>query len=239
MITPSYTPAALSSTFFIDSASEDVQGFVDRALAPVGTQASARKKAVALFYAVRDQIRYDPYRISMSAEAFTASSVVKAGYGWCVPKAVLLSACARAVGIPATIGLADVKNHLNTARLREAMGGTDVFYDHGYSALWIEGRWVKAVPAFNIELCERFGVLPTEFDGAGDALYQPYNSLKQLHMEYIADHGTFEDLPLQRILEDFAKHYPASLMKPQPTAADNAPNADFAADGEREREPRR
>jgi transglutaminase-like putative cysteine protease len=234
-----FTPAALISTYFLDFTSEHVRGFVDRALAPVGTQACDREKAVALFYAVRDQIRYDPYRISMSPGAFTASSVIEAGYGWCVPKAVLLSACARAVGIPATIGLADVKNHLNTAKLRQAMGGTDVFYDHGYSALWIEGRWVKAVPAFNIELCERFGVSPTEFDGASDALYQPYNSLKQLHMEYIADHGTFDDLPLQRILEDFARHYPASLVTPQPASTGSASAADFAADGQRERELKR
>lgn len=230
------TASHLNATTFFDFNSEHVRGFVDRALAAVGTQASNREKAVALFYAVRDQVRYDPYRISMSPGAFAASSVVEAGYGWCVPKAVLLTACARSVGIPATIGLADVKNHLNTAKLREAMGGTDVFYDHGYSALWIDERWVKAVPAFNIELCERFGVLPTEFDGASDALYQPYNSHKQLHMEYIADHGTFDDLPLQRIFEDFAKHYPASLMTPQPAATGSISSADFAADGQRERE---
>ena len=35
---------------------------------------------------------------------------------------------------------------------------------------YIDGRWVKAAPAFNIELCARFGVRPTEFDGVGDAL---------------------------------------------------------------------
>ena len=116
-----------------------------------------REVAVALFYAVRDRIRYDPYRITFDGNAYHASAVIEAGFGWCIPKAGVLAACARAVGIPSAIGLADVVNHLTTEKLLRKMGGVNVFYDHGYVALQIDGRWVKAVPAFNIELCERFG----------------------------------------------------------------------------------
>ena len=35
----------------------------------------------------------------------------------------------------------------------------DLFVFHGFTEFWLAGRrWVKATPAFNIELCERFGV---------------------------------------------------------------------------------
>lgn len=199
----------LSATTFLDFVHPAVQGFIDRAGAREG---SPTERAVALFYAVRDQIRYDPYRISADPPAYRASSVVLAGHGWCVPKASLLAACARAVGIPAAIGLADVANHLNTDKLRARMGGTDIFYDHGYVAMFLEGQWVKAVPAFNIELCQRFGVSPTEFDGRGDALYQEYNVQGELHMQYLADHGCWDDLPLDKVFGDFAEHYPADMF---------------------------
>lgn len=210
--------ALLAPTVLLDFTHPAVQAFVDSA---GGRQGSVIERAVALFYAARDRVRYDPYRISADPVDYRASSVAQAGYGWCVSKASLLAACARAVGIPAAIGLADVANHLNTEKLRARMGGTDVFYDHGYVAMLLEGRWVKAVPAFNIELCERFGVSPTEFDGRGDALYQEYNAQGELHMSYLADHGCWSDLPLDKVFGDFARHYPSAMLGP-PAAIDGA-----------------
>lgn len=206
---PASTEGLLAETFFHDYRHPRVQQFVADA---IGDAATPRERAVRLFYAVRDRVRYDPYRIAWSDEAYTASNVIDKGYGWCIPKAVLLSACARAAGIPSAIGLADVMNHLTTDKLRERMGGVSVFYDHGYAALYLDGRWVKAVPAFNIELCTRFGVHPTEFDGTADALYQEYDVSDRLHMQYLADHGTWSDLPLAKIRDDFAKHYPGTSM---------------------------
>jgi transglutaminase-like putative cysteine protease len=199
----------LAATEFFDFDHPAVSKFINAAGAHHG---SSRERAVALFYAARDRIRYDPYRISSRRVDYRASSVIEAGCGWCVPKASLLAACARAVGIPALVGLANVANHLNTEKLRSRMGGTDVFYDHGYVAMLIDNRWVKAVPAFNIELCQRFGVSPTEFDGRSDALYQEYNARGELHMEYLADHGCWSDLPLDRVMEDFALHYPPEIF---------------------------
>jgi transglutaminase-like putative cysteine protease len=201
--------ALLAPTDLLDFPHPAVQSFIGEAGADRGTEV---ERAVALFYAVRDRIRYDPYQISSAPADYRASSVTRAGHGWCVPKASLLAACARAVGIPAAIGLADVTNHLNTEKLRARMGGTDVFYDHGYVALLIDDRWVKAVPAFNIELCQRFGVSPTEFDGRSDALYQQYNARGELHMSYLADHGCWSDLPLGKMFDDFARHYPSALI---------------------------
>ena len=169
--------------------------------------ASDVERAVQLFYAVRDGIRYDPYRIDLSVEGLRASTTLEHGYGWCVSKAILLTAALRAVGIPARLGFADVRNHLSTARMRELMQ-TDLFCWHGYASIFLEGRWVKATPAFNVELCAKFGLLPLEFDGRDDSLYHPFDREGKRHMEYVRDHGQFADLPHQQIIEAFKVHYP-------------------------------
>ena len=223
---PDADPAPyLAETAFFDIAHPAVQAFVRDAIAGLGGE---RERAVALFYAVRDRIRYDPYGLRFEPQAYRASSVLAAGRGWCVPKAGLLAACARAAGIASAVGLADVVNHLNTEKLRATMG-TDVFYDHGYAALYIEGRWVKAVPAFNIELCQRFGVQPTDFDGRTDALYQEHDAHGRRHMQYLADHGTWSDMPLDQVIADFAVHYPGITER----ARARAQAAGAAADGDR------
>ena len=188
--------------------------------------ANDREKAVALYLAVRDQIRYDPYRIDLSDHGMTASTVLAQGFGWCVPKAVLLAAVARAAGIPARLGFADVKNHLSTEKLRQTMK-TDVFAWHGYTELWIDGAWRKATPAFNIELCDKFGLLPLEFDGVHDSLYHAFDRAGRQHMEYVNEHGSFDDLPLAQIRAVFAEVYP-SINAGQPI------EGDFAADAARE-----
>ena len=136
-----------------------------------------------------------------------ASSVLAQGYGWCVPKAALLAAAARAAGIPARVGYADVRNHLSTERMRETMK-TDLFIWHGYTDIWLDGAWRKATPAFNIELCERFGLLPLEFDGVADSIYHPFDRSGNRHMEYILQRGSYADVPLAALLADFDRHYP-------------------------------
>ena len=168
---------------------------------------SDQEKAVALYYAVRDQFRYDPYRIDLRPEAMKASAILSRGYGFCITKATLLAAAARAHGIPARLGFADVRNHLNTERLRRSMG-TDVFVWHGYAELSIGGSWVKAAPAFNRSLCERFGVPTMDFDGIHDTLFQPFDQDGNQYMEYIRDHGHFSDLPLDQLRNAFETAYP-------------------------------
>lgn len=164
------------------------------------------EQAVRLYYAVRDEIRYDPYSINLSVEGLRASATLQAGRGWCVPKAALLAACCRALGIPAKLGYADVRNHLSTARMREHMK-TDIFLWHGYTAIYLGGEWVKATPAFNIELCRRFSLKPLEFDGSGDSIYHPFDLLGNKHMEYLRQRGEFADVPIDQISSDFEKTY--------------------------------
>jgi len=187
-----------------------------------------RERAVALYYAVRDGFRYDPYRIDLSVHGMKGSTVLDIGYGWCVPKAALLAAVARAAGIPARVGYADVRNHMSTERLRQSMG-SDLFVWHGYTDLWLDGQWIKATPAFNIELCDRFGLLPLEFDGRADSIYHPFDKAGNRHMEYVAMHGAFDDVPLQRILDAFAVHYPKMPLQ------NSLQEGDFAADAAAER----
>ena len=170
-----------------------------------------QERALRLYYAVRDDLRYDPYNTPMKREAYRASSTLSAGHGYCVNKAGLMAAVCRASGIPARVGYADVRNHMTTRRLSDLMG-SDVFYYHGYTEVWLEGRWVKATPAFNLSLCERAGLKPLEFDGRNDSLFHPFDRSGRRHMEYVKDRGTFPDVPFAEIQADFAASYP-NLIK--------------------------
>ncbi|MEM7285728.1 MAG: transglutaminase family protein [Actinomycetota bacterium] len=193
----------LAPTGFIDSADPSVIAFVEETTAGcVGD----RERAVALFDAVRDGIRYDPYDTSRDPDDYRASAVLAGSQKWCVPKAVLLTAAARAAGIPARLGFADVKNHLQSRKLAENMG-TDLFAWHGYSVLYLDGEWRKASPAFNRSLCERFGTKVLEFDGRTDALLHPHDEAGNRHMEYVADRGVHLDLPLDDIFATFDEIY--------------------------------
>jgi transglutaminase-like putative cysteine protease len=155
---------------------------------------------------VRDGIRYDPYSVDLSVKGLRATTTLQAGRGWCVAKAILLAAACRALGIPARLGFADVRNHLSTARMREHMN-TDVFYWHGYASLHLDGRWVRATPAFNLELCQKFRIHPLEFDGRRDSIFHPFDEDGNRHMEYLTTRGEFPDVPIDAIAETFRRHY--------------------------------
>lgn len=204
-------PAAyLAPTAFLDFDQPAVAAFAKDA---VGDVEDPVEQAVRLFYAVRDRVRYDIFAIDFRPEVYRASTVVEEGAAFCIPKAVLLAASARAVGIPAAIGLSDVVNHFTSPKVQAAMGECDVFLHHGYAALYLNGGWVKAAPAFNKEMCERFGVSPTEFDGRGHAILQEYDAEKNLRMEYLKDHGYWSDLPYERIRADFMDYYPETFYR--------------------------
>lgn len=180
-----------------------------RALAERVTEGltDARERAVALYYAVRDGFRYDPYSIELSERCFRASQVLEAGAGFCIGKAVLLAAVCRAAGIPARLRFADVRNHLTSPRLR-AMMGTDEFVYHGYTELWIEQRWRKCTPAFDRRLCEKAGIRALEFDGLEDSVFHPIDLSGRQHMEYLRDRGSHVDVPVEDIFRVWAEVYP-------------------------------
>ncbi|CCK82227.1 transglutaminase-like domain-containing protein [Desulfobacula toluolica] len=194
----------LTPTYYIDSDHPKVLEFAGRNCNPVETDI---QKAVSLYYAVRDGIRYNPYSIVPPKKSMKASSVLNKGYGFCVAKAVLLAACARSMKIPARLGFADVKNHLNTERLKKLMG-TDVFMYHGYTELFLNNIWVKATPAFNLELCNNFNVKPLEFDGTKDSIFHVFDKKGNRHMEYVKEYGSFADLPWDTIIATLMQNYP-------------------------------
>jgi transglutaminase-like putative cysteine protease len=216
--------ASLAPTALVDSDHPAVHEFAQRNAAG----SDDRERAVALYYAVRDGFRYDPYRVDLSVAGMRASAVLASGVGWCVTKSALLAAACRAVGIPARLGYADVRNHLSTERLRRTLQ-TDLFVWHGYTDIWLDGAWRKATAAFNLELCERFGLLPLEFNGRDDSIYHPFDRAGNRHMEYVRQHGSFDDMPLARIVADFEKVYPAWGAQRQAMG-----EASFLADVERE-----
>ena len=206
---PTPGPAYLACTRYLDHDAPKVRALAERLTAGA---TAPMEQAVKLFYGVRDGWRYDPFAIRLYPDAYVASKVIDWPGLYCIPKAILLAALARAVGIPCGIGLSDVVNHLTTEKLKARMGGKTLFIHHGYAVMYLEGAWVKAAPAFNIELCTRFGVLPTDFDGKTDAIFQPYDAQDRRHMEYVKDHGIWSDFPYAKVEHDFRAFYPVSTF---------------------------
>jgi len=165
------------------------------------------EKAIALYLAVRDGVPYTPYRPYAIERMFHVGTCLADNKGCCMEKSALLAACARSVGISARVGYADVKNHLSTPRLLEMLE-TDIFHWHGYTEMWLNGRWVKVTPVFDKVLCDKMGVEPLEFDGLEDSIFQPHNSEGQPHMEYLLDRGSFSDVPVTLLMSELAKYYP-------------------------------
>ena len=194
----------LAATPIIDADSKIIMDYAMSAVEDANQHPIA--KAIKLYYAVRDGIWYDPYIPFYRPEHYRSSQVLKTGRAFCIGKAGLLCALGRACGIPARVGFADVRNHLATRQLLDYLG-SDIFAFHGFTEFYLEGRWVKATPAFNIELCRKAKVTPLEFNGREDSIFQPYNQEKKLFMEYVKDHGTFADIPVDRIVESWKITY--------------------------------
>jgi transglutaminase-like putative cysteine protease len=163
-------------------------------------------RAVRLYLAVRDNILYDPYSPFYLAEHYRASYVLKRGRSFCVPKASLLCALGRASGIPSRVGFADVRNHLATKQLLDFIG-SNLFVYHGFVEFYLEGRWVKATPAFNSSLCRRHKVPPLEFNGREDSLFQAYNLENKKFMEYVNFCGIYADVPVDQIVDAWKRAY--------------------------------
>ena len=194
----------LSPGRFVDGDHPAVIEFADAH----ATGGSDMEKAISLFYAVRDEIRYDPYLPMGEISSYRASDAVITRRGWCVPKSALLTACCRNHGIPARPGFADVVNHLTSPKLRQQMK-TDIFCWHSYCDIQLEGRWVKATPTFNKSLCDKFGLKPLEFDGRQDSLFHEFDRAGNRHMEYVVERGTFVDIPFDDIVATFEAKYGA------------------------------
>ena len=201
----------LRPTEFLDSDHSEVRDFAETSIADAKGDIA---KAVKLYYAVRDAFRYDPYVLDLRRESLRASALLTKTRGFCVEKALLLAASARAVGIPSRLSFYIVRNHIATERLAQALE-KDYLVFHGAAEMFLNGRWLKTTPAFDRRLCEFLGVDAIEFDGTSDAIFQEYDRQGNVFMEYLHDYGSFDDLPYQMFLDELDKHYPHLTNNPR------------------------
>ena len=164
-------------------------------------------KVKAIYYKVRDGWRYNAYNISLDPKNYRASTIATKPEGHCIEKGVLMIACLRAIGVPARLRLAKVTNHIAVERLIERLG-TNILTPHGMVDVFLDGKWIKATPAFNKELYEMSQVEPLEFDGKTDSIFQEYNHNGERFMEYLEDYGYFSDVPIAFMIQNLAAHYP-------------------------------
>jgi hypothetical protein len=88
------------------------------------------------------------------------------------------------------------------------MVGTDLFGYHGYVEVMPAKSWIKATPTFNVTLCRKLGVPTLDFSGESDALLQPFDAAGRQFMSYVAQHGTFFDVPTKFLIEEMKRLYP-------------------------------
>ena len=197
----------LTPTFYIDYNSPSVSRIAGQL-----ARARPHDTATAVFDYVRDEIPYNPYSPFYKPEHYRASETLKRGKGFCVQKAVLLAALARANDIPTRLVFADIRNYLMPTKLWNIMK-TNFFAFHGYNELHIDGRWVKVTPTFDVAMCERLDLRVVEFDGHNQAIFHSHDLNGRLHIEYVNNHGVFSDLPFQTILNGFRHTYPEDLIQ--------------------------
>jgi len=159
-----------------------------------------RQKAVALFYFVRDCIHYNIFMTSVFKEDFRASKVLEWGKGYCVQKAVLLSALGRAAGIPSRLVFARITNHRLAPHIYDKLG-VNTFPRHGYNQFFLNGRWISAAATFDKRLCEPNGLSVVEFDGKCDAVLPEKDLQGRPYIEYIEKFPPAHDLPFEWIAE--------------------------------------
>jgi transglutaminase-like putative cysteine protease len=167
------------------------------------------EKAQSLFYFVRDEIRYNPYLPRYLPEHFRASETLSRRKGFCIQKAVLLIALSRSAGIPARPGFAVLRNHILPPKMATLLEG-DILPDHGYAELWLNDKWVKATPAFDMDMCRKNGIVPVEFDGMTDATFHSHTKDGKLHIEYLLDRGHYDEVPIDEI-----RQWDAAVLKPE------------------------
>ncbi|MBN1802827.1 MAG: transglutaminase domain-containing protein [Candidatus Lokiarchaeota archaeon] len=169
---------------------------------------SKKEMLIALFYWVRDNIKYNMMSYVPEIKAnFKASVTLRRKYGFCLSKSVLLSTFARAIGLPARIHAVDIINHKISPKVIDLME-TNVFHYHAYSEVYIGGKWIKLAPVFDKNTAVKGGFLPlVEFDGENDALFSSTDLEGKPFVEYVKDRGTHETVPIEDIRRLFSKKY--------------------------------
>ncbi len=193
----------LKPTPTIDSDNKSIK---QKALDLTKGKKQAKDKAKSLFYFVRDEIKFIPHLPIGHLESYLASKILEIGGGMCIQKAVLLATLTRAAGIPALVHFIDIRNYRVPDKIKEVLE-TDLFPYHGYNELFIEGKWVKATPTFELKVCQENRLFPVEFDGKHDAMLPSHDLDGNPHIEYLQDHGHYDNIPLDEIYDAWTKAY--------------------------------
>ncbi len=193
----------LQTTRFIDFDKPELLNLAKRLIEGV-SPTDTKEQACRLFYFVRDKIPYKLMTDMLTRKYLRASETLKRGYGFCIAKATLLVALARAVGIPARLHFADIINRLLNESVRKFMG-TNLFVFHGYTEVFVEGEWYKVTPAFDLALSLDKGYIPVEF--GPNAVLHKTDALGNLHFEYRLDRGTYSDVPYTEIVNAWFDAY--------------------------------
>jgi transglutaminase-like putative cysteine protease len=192
----------LQPTYTIDSENSEI---LKTARELTADCSSDQEKAVGLFYFVRDEIRYNLYMSSTFEEDFKASRILQWRKGYCVQKAVLLTALGRAVGIPSRLVFATIRNNRIPEKV-VAILGDNIFRWHGYNQFYLKGKWVSAAATFDRYLCEMRQWPLVEFTGDEDAVLPERDLQGRPFIEYLEKHEPQADLPFKRIYDVMILH---------------------------------
>ena len=202
----------LKSTYFIDWDNEKVKNKAKELTSDVEDTPDKIKsnieKSIKLFDFVRDEIKYiaDFKKDSYKKDKFKASVTLENGFGFCIPKSVIMAALSRAIGIPSRLHFVDIENHLTSESFKKRLG-SGIFIYHGYAEIFLNGKWVEANVAFDSELCKRKGYPIVYFDGINPGLFAKKDESGKPFIEYIKDRGTNKDVPFLKILKTWAIEY--------------------------------
>ena len=194
--------SCLAPTRYVESTHPAIVDLVDRLrvreLAPPA-------RAATLFRFVRDEIRYE-FMAKLTPEEYLASHVLQEAKGFCVQKAVLLSALSRAAEVPCAIVLSDLLDHSLSQKIARALG-TNVMFHHGLNAFYLDGRWLKVDASLSPDVTTRKGYRVVDFDGTREALLPETTLAGGPHATYERFHGAYAELPFDQMLNAFMSAY--------------------------------
>jgi transglutaminase-like putative cysteine protease len=174
----------------------------------VGDVEAARR----LFEFVRDTVRYSVRVPFDSLEDYLALNTLARGRGYCVQKAALLCALARAVGIPSRLGFADIENNLLPEGLYEITGGKVLQY-HCFVEWYVGGAWHKATPSFDQALSAERGWRLVEFVPGEDLLLPATDLSGRPHIRYLQQRGWRLGVPLEEMMATWIADVGAEHLK--------------------------
>ncbi len=184
--------SSLQPAYCVDA---DEAGIQKKSKALTAPHHRERDRARAIFDFVRDEIIYNFAPDVTSREDFRASHTLALGNGFCMQKAALFAALCRAAGIPARVGFQDITDYKITGRFFELMGGNRLD-NHGMSAVYLDGRWLRVDCTLDRALVERKNYRLVKFDGRSDALLPATDRIGKPHFVIRRQGHFYNDTPL-------------------------------------------